>query len=150
MQNNYIPQSVKMRNIHAWFFLSLILISKTYSCWGYNHKNIASKRHVSFSTHKTSERLWSICYLKGNRKFIAFNVYAFLDDTTSHKWDRYVFPHYDESLSKSFMDVTYLFCLPTHFPTQLPSPTVSPKVYIYNADEYYTSYYITSVSAAHF
>ena len=46
---------------------------------------------------------------------------------TSHKWGRYVFPHYDDSLLKSFMDVTYLFCFPTHFTTLLPSPTVSPK-----------------------
>ena len=80
-----------------------------------------------FSTHKTSDLLWSICYLKGKCKFIVFDVYAFLDDMTSHKWGRYVFPHYDDGLLKSFMDVTYLFCFPTHFTTLLPSPTVSPK-----------------------
>ena len=91
-----------------------------------------------------------MCYLKGKCKFIVFDVYAFSDDTTSHKWGRYVFPHYDDSLLKTFMDVTYLFFLPTHFTSQLPSPTVLPKVHIYNADEYYTSHYITSVSFAHF
>ena len=80
-----------------------------------------------FSTHKTSELLWSICYLKGECKFIVFDVYSFLDDTRSHKWGRYVFPHYDDSLLKSFMDVTYLFFLPTHFTTQLPLQPCSLK-----------------------
>ena len=80
-----------------------------------------------FLTHKTSELLWSMCYLKGKCKFIVFDVYAFLDDTRSHKWGRCVFPHYDDSLLKTFMDVTYLFFLPTHFSTQLPLQPCSPK-----------------------